>query len=556
MNNNFLSGNDSQKVSKTENDSTQLMLNEEQQEYLNTHTPAFLQEKYPLEIELTGDLIEYQPEYDENGKVKLDGEGNPIIFKKDNGEALVREQVLYDDTFEYDLKRAYEVYDQAVSAINQRVSISDNTIIKDNVLTKLATKILDEAIKAQVEDVFITNNEHFGIVRFFNGTLWKNHRLIAKNATDPLITILKKMAGMETKIENAYRNQTNGTIYHNHHNFRIATGTANFGMFMSLRMESGYFDNLDDLNLPISLKKAFREQLKASSGMTVITGGTGSGKSTLATAGLVERQKQARGQLNIISLEKPVEVTLAGMLQIEINEDKGLTWSDAIEGTLRERPDILRVGEVNGKKEAQAMVRVGNAGCTSITTLHANTVLNVFDTLRAYEISDIDVQNALKLVIYLARVPKLCPYCKIETPLIRRLNDHQWIKTNLAEGHAERMQISEYFRRNPEGCEHCRPYTNDKALYGTLGKIGLYEYLQINSSVLQIMRKFKGKENYEIKQALLHPDMIHWGENEINEEDLSKLSDNILFEPLERDVLSKLRDGDIDLETAKNSINR
>lgn len=554
MSNNFFEKNNN--YNDLDSSYSQRTLNNEEQEYLKTHTPSFLQEKYPQEIELIGNLVEYQPEYDENGKVKKDSEGKPIIFKNEKGEPLIRQQVLYDEEFNLDLKRAYEVYDNAISAINQRVSMSDNTIIKDNTLTKLATKILEEAIQAQVEDVFIVNNEHFGVVRFFNGTLWKNHRLIAKSTTDPLITILKKMAGMETKIENSYRNQTNGTIYHNHHNFRIATGTANFGMFMSLRMESGYFDNLDDLNLPPSLKKAFREQLKASSGMTVITGGTGSGKSTLATAGLVERQKQAQGQLNIISLEKPIEVTLAGMLQIEINEDKGLTWSDAIEGTLRERPDILRVGEVNGKKEAQAMVRVGNAGCTSITTLHANTVLNVFDTLRAYEISDVDVQNALKLVIYLARVPKLCPYCKIETPLVRRLNDYQWIKNNLTEGHAERMNIGEYFRRNPEGCEHCRPYTNDKALFGTLGKIGLYEYLQINSSVLQIMRKFKGKENYEIKYSLLHPDTIHWGDNEINEEDLSKLSDNILFEPLEKDVLSKLRNGDIDLDTAKTSINR
>lgn len=541
----------SERIVKDEENLTQSELN-----YLHEHSPQYLQDKFKTELDMIGDLVEYQPKYDNQGNVVYNQQtGEPVLYTDANGNYKVRRVVKYDDEFKYDLKRAFEVYDNAVSAVNQRVSISDNTIIKDNVLVRLAQKILEEAEQAKVEDVFIINYEHFGMVRFYNGSLWRNHRLLAKSATDPLITILKKMAGMETQIENSYRNQTNGTIYHNHHNFRIATGTGNFGMFMSLRMESGYFDSLDNLNLPTMLKNAFREQLKANSGMVVITGGTGSGKSTLATAGLVERQRQAHGQLNIISLEKPIEVTLPGILQIEINEDKGLSWSDAIEGTLRERPDILRVGETNGKKEAKAMVRVGNAGCTSITTLHANTVLNVFDTLRAYDISDIDVQNAIKLVIYLARVPKLCTKCRQARTLLNRENDKNWIVKHLAENDDSKL-FGKYFVRNPEGCEFCRQQTNDKALYGTVGKVSLYEYLRINSSVLQIMRKYQGKEVTEIRQALLHPDIIHWNEYEIEDDDLGKLSDNILYEPLERDVLRKLKSGEIDLATAKRAINR
>lgn len=527
---------------------------QEQKQYVIQHSPEMMQQRFSEELELIGDLVTYQIAHDEDGKEMFHKDGTPVYFEL-NHQKQISSIVKYDDKFQYDLKRAYETYDSAVNQINQRVSIDDNEIIKDNVLADLAKIILDDAIEEQVEDVFIESYEHFGMVRFFDGAKWHNQRLLAKSVTDPLITILKFMAGMETKIENSYKKQTNGTIYHNHNNFRIATGRAKFGMFMSLRLESGYFSSLDDLGLPDMLKRAFRERLKANSGLVVITGGTGSGKSTLGTAGLVERQKQAHGQLNVISLEKPIEVSINGILQIEINEDKGLTWSDAIEGTLRERPDILRVGEVNGKEEAQAMVRVGNAGCTSITTLHANTALNVFDTLRAYDISEMDIQNALKLSIYLARVPKLCPKCRESISVIASADELNWVQQHLTDGE-EPKNFPMIYKRHKEGCEYCRRISKDESQYGTIGKVGLYEYLRVNSAVLNVMRKFKGKETAQIKYALMHPNTIKWNDNEINKADIAKLNDSILYEPLEKDVFRRLADGSIDLETAKRVIDR
>lgn len=534
------------------------------------NSPRQINELFSEELKTIGRIIEYEYEKDENGELRYFedslGRKHPIVKTDADGKEVIKHQVKWDDEIKYDIRRGKEVYDSYVNNKGQRESIDEQNMIKDKALQELAGIILSEAIEEEVTDMEIVQFAHFGVVKFTQGPhSWYIHRLLYKSSVDPLITIMKHKAGLGIKLINARKPQTNGSIVFNETtSFRVASNSNQYGMTIDLRRQGKAFESLDDLDFPNLVKAEFRRNLKAKDGLTIIGGPVGSGKTTLMTAGIIERLKETNGSIKVISLEKPIEIPVAGIEQRDISDEYGISWSEAIQASLREAPTILRVGEVNEKPAANAIVRAANSGIIALTTLHIKSALEVFETLKDYDISENDIKNSLRLVIYMNRVPRLCPHCKRVESIALHQADNQWIKTRLND--MQQGAVGELAYRNPEGCAFCREGQNDKSLYGTYGKISMYELLRINKPMLRIWRKYKDYDTYVLRDMLIHPDRIHFDDpdSEFESKDLNTSIptyqeedpiSGLMFYPLQKDILDKLKKQEIDIETAKYLLN-
>lgn len=546
-------------------------LNEQEAKNAKTQfNPRLIARLYPNEVEKIGKLFDYEYELNDDGSIKTrenqDGSISKVYKRNSDGSKVITNVVDWDDEVKYDLRRGKETYDSYITSVGQRESIDEQTIIRDKALKELAGIILHDAIDAQVSDMEIVQYQHFGVVRFTDGPdSWYVKRLLYKSSVDPLITIIKDMAGMKIKLSNEREPQTNGSIVLGNTNFRVATGASQYGMFIDLRRQGKLFESLDDLDFPDLVKHEFRRDLRAKDGLIIVGGPVGSGKTTLMTTGLIERLKETNGSIKIMSLEKPIETPTPGIIQEDIDDSYGLTWSNAIQASLRMAPTILRVGEVNEEPAARAIVRAANSGIVALTTMHIKSALEVFETLKDYNISENDIKNSLRLVVYLNRVPKLCPHCMKKSSVALHANDNNWIKNRLNDSRSG--AVGEIAYRNPDGCEICRRGQNDKSLYGTLGKVGIYELLRVNKPLLRIWRKYSQYDNYVLRDMLLHPERIHFDDPDANNENKELTKNNepyndedspvsgLMFYPLQRDILDKLKNFEIDIDTAKYLLN-
>lgn len=519
------------------------------------YSPMAIYRKYSHELSTIGPLFTFQEKYDKNGdpifETNDNGKTVPVFEKNLQGQLIIKSQAKWDNEIKYDIRRGLEAYDSFASASEKNEIVNENTIVTDSKIQQLADIILQEAIDDNATDTIIVQYEHFGVVRHFDGSSFVNQRLLYKSSVDPLITVLKKRAGLKIGLINSRAEQTNGQIVVGRANFRVASDSNQYGMFLDMRQQSVSFNSLEELNLPNNVEQVFREQIAGKDGLTIVGGPPGSGKTTLMTTGLVEYQRETQGAANILSLEQPIETPTPGIIQKDIDEDYGVTWDGAINAALREKPQIIRVGETSTKESAKAIVRAANVGIVALTTLHIQSAIEVFETLKSLGVSESDIKNSLKLVVYLNRVPKLCPHCKIENSILLNERINEWVKRHLNDSRSGGLDV--YYERRKEGCEVCRAKTNNPQRFGTLGMVSVYEYLKVNRPMLRIYRKYADQDAYVLKEKLLHPETIQWDLPDDPDSEVSnkEASAGLEYYSLERDILSKMQNGDIDFETAR-----
>lgn len=165
---------------------------------------------------------------------------------------------------------------------------------------------------------------------------------------------------------------------------------------------------LDRLGFSAASGDAIRALASAPSGMLLVTGPTGSGKTTTVYAALSEINT---GLEKIITIEDPVEYELPGVLQIPVNERKGLTFATGLRSILRHDPDRILVGEIRDAETAEIAVQSALTGHLVFTTVHANSVADVVGRFRHFGIDMFGFMSALNGVVVQRLVRRLCPHC-------------------------------------------------------------------------------------------------------------------------------------------------
>lgn len=202
--------------------------------------------------------------------------------------------------------------------------------------------------------------------------------------------------------------------------------------------------SLTQLGFDEYIIEGFRQLASEPYGMVLVTGPTGSGKTTSLYAAISEVN---HGHDKIITIEDPVEYQLPGVLQIPVNEKKGLTFARGLRSILRHDPDKIMVGEIRDAETAQIAVQSALTGHLVFTTLHANNVFDVISRFLHMNVEPYSLVAALNGVMAQRLVRLVCPHC---------VEDHQPSPQLLAASRLIPENTKDYRFRRGRGCGHCR----------------------------------------------------------------------------------------------------
>ena len=335
-------------------------------------------------------------------------------------------------------------------------------------IVKLVTAIMSQAVGDRASDIHIEPTEKDVRVRFrVDGVL---HEVMhsPKKIQSGLISRLKIMSDMDIAEKRIPQDgriaiRVQGKAI----DLRVVTLPTVFGEKVVMRIldKSSALMNLDDLGFLESQFKRFEIAYRKPYGAILVTGPTGAGKSTTLYATLNILNKP---DVNIITVEDPVEYRLRGINQVQVHNQAGLTFAMALRSILRNSPDIILVGEIRDRETAMIAVESALTGHLVLSSLHTNDAPSAITRLTEMEVEPFLVASAIDCVVAQRLARKLCEKCKeAYRP------DHVELK---AAGFPEDEWegVVEIFR--PVGCSAC-------SKTGYRGRMGLYEVMPVSEEI-------------------------------------------------------------------------
>jgi general secretion pathway protein E len=226
--------------------------------------------------------------------------------------------------------------------------------------------------------------------------------------------------------------------------------------------------DIDVLGFDLASRAVLRRLAREPYGMLLVTGPTGSGKTTTLYAAINEIND---GRDKIVTIEDPVEYQLEGVLQIPVNEKKGLTFARGLRSILRHDPDKILVGEIRDGETAQIAVQAALTGHLVFTTVHANNVFDVLGRFVHMEVDPYSFVSALNGIMAQRLIRMNCPHCTSEDKPNQELFKESGLRANEIEGFA--------FRRGT-GCGECRGT-------GYKGRKAIAEVLNLNEEIRELI---------------------------------------------------------------------
>lgn len=390
-----------------------------------------------------------------------------LVMKKGDGTSRVLKEVSED--FMLQLVTETEKGEEVLSV--EAISSDTSPIIK------LLNSTIMDALTRRASDIHIESAMEGVVIKFrIDGVLYKATDVIDMHFQGPIISRLKVMSELdisERRIPQDGRFKLR--INHKAIDFRVSIMPSAFGEDAVIRIldkESIASDmkglTLDVLGMTDHEKKRFRKMVREPYGMVLVTGPTGSGKTTTLYAALTEIHT---GEEKIITIEDPVEYLLKGIVQIPVNEKKGLTFARGLRSILRHDPDKIMVGEIRDPETAQIAVQSALTGHLVFTTVHAN---NAFDVLGRFIHMGIDPYNfvsCLNCVMAQRLVRKVCPKCK--QPV--KYTDEFLLESAIDP--AECAAVTFY---EAKGCEDCNNT-------GYRGRSAIVELLDLNDELRELI---------------------------------------------------------------------
>ncbi len=250
---------------------------------------------------------------------------------------------------------------------------------------------------------------------------------------------------------------------------RVSTLPVRHGERVVMRiLEKGQVFNLDTIGMEPKTLRLYREFIDRPHGIILVTGPTGSGKTTTLYSGLSEINKP---DLNILTIEDPIEYELSGIGQTQVNSKIDLTFASALRAHLRQDPDVIMVGEIRDKETADNAVQASLTGHLVFSTLHTNDAAGAFNRLTDMGVEPFLVSSSLLMVLAQRLVRRLCPDCKVPyEPTDAELHDLGLTRADVPGTNIHR----------PVGCPACLQK-------GYRGRTGIYELLPVTDGVKSLV---------------------------------------------------------------------
>lgn len=358
--------------------------------------------------------------------------------------------------------------------------------ISDAPLVRLVNSVIFQAAEDGASDIHFEPQEDALIVRFrIDGVLQEVQR-IPKRMTPGVTTRLKVLAKLdiaERRKPQDGRISLNAAAAGRMLDVRVATLPTVEGESVVMRLldKSKKPPTLEALGLSVDMQAKLSELVMRPTGALLVTGPTGSGKSTTLYAALSQIN---RPEINIITVEDPVEYRLAGINQVQINSRAGLTFASALRSILRSDPDVVMVGEVRDGETAKMAIEAALTGHFVLSTLHTNDAPGALTRLNEMGVEPFLVGAAVTGVLAQRLARKLCTHCcEMYTPSVDEL-----IRARVSPDVAAASDGMAFYRKR--GCPRCNQS-------GYKGRIGVYQLLTMSEQLESLAVQKASREDLE-----------------------------------------------------------
>ncbi len=336
-------------------------------------------------------------------------------------------------------------------------------------VVKMCNLIIQDAVRAGASDIHVEAELNSIRVRLRVDGVLRDYMQVPKWLHNPLVSRMKILAKLDISER---RLPQDGRIKIQHQeksiDLRVSTLPTHFGEKVVLRLlGSSSIPGLEQLGFTEPQVGILDAALGQPQGMILTTGPTGSGKSTTLYSCLVRRQSP---EVNIITVEDPIEYQIPGINQVQVNVKAGLTFSASLRSILRQDPDIILVGEIRDLETAEIAFQASMTGHLVLSTLHTNSTLATVARLLDIGVDPFLITSSVNVIIAQRLARRVCQRCKEPyTP---------------SSGLLERVKVEEpnvIFYRG-KGCQAC-------GNTGFAGRVGIYEILRLTPTIKELINK-------------------------------------------------------------------
>ncbi len=389
----------------------------------------------------------------------------------------------YGDSEAMKAAQEYAKEREGVAARNAEEDEAANQDINNSPIVLLVNSIIEQAARLRASDIHIEALETKVRVRYrIDGALYEKASY-AVSLLPAIMARLKIIGGMDISEK---RKPQDGRITlvidRREYDIRVSILPTVFGekCVMRLAQKQALTRNKQELGFEPDELAAFDHILQNPNGILLVTGPTGSGKSTTLYTALSELNRE---DVNIITVEDPVEANIDGINQVQTNVKADLTFASALRSILRQDPDIIMIGEIRDGETAGIAVQASITGHLVVSTLHTNSAAGTISRLEDMGIESYLLADSLIGIIAQRLVRRLCPSCKKE----HMLTDEE----------KELMEIPKYKEvkvYEPCGCEACERT-------GYKGRIGIYEIMTVTPKLKSMIARNVAAD--ELKEAAM-----------------------------------------------------
>ena len=392
------------------------------------------------------------------------------------------------------IDEAIDEEQQAIDEAEEGDDLEAEDGISDAPLVRLVNSLIFQAAEEGASDVHFEPQADSLVVRFRTDGVMHEVQRVPKRMTAGVITRLKVLAKLdiaERRKPQDGRISLSAAAAGRMLDIRVATLPTVDGEKIAMRLldKSKTAPTLEELGLEEAMRNALSEIINKPGGALLVTGPTGSGKSTTLYSALTEI---SRPEINIVTVEDPVEYRLPGVSQIQINIKAGLTFAAALRSILRADPDVVMVGEIRDAETAKISIEAALTGHFVLSSLHTNDAPGAITRLNEMGVEPFLTGSAVSAVLAQRLARKLCPHCcEMYSPSIDEL-----LRNRVSPEVAAASDGAAFYRKR--GCPRC-------GQTGYRGRIGIYQLLVMTEQLESLAVSRASRE--EIERAALEGGM-------------------------------------------------
>jgi type IV pilus assembly protein PilB len=347
---------------------------------------------------------------------------------------------------------------------------SDQATSRDTApAVELCNRLLADATTLGASDIHIEAGAREMRVRLRVDGVLRDHLLLPDWLRVPLLSrikILSKLDIAEQRLpqDGRFQHRTpDGTIH-----LRVSTLPTHFGEKAVLRLlRSAQTPTLEALGFSPDEMALLEEALHQPQGLVLVTGPTGAGKSTTLYSMLTRRQSS---EINVVTIEDPIEYQLPGANQVQVNTKAGVTFASSLRAILRQDPDVIMVGEIRDAETAEIVFHAAQTGHLVLSTLHTNSALAAIERLLTLGVKPVTINAATNLIIAQRLARRICMKCR--APYVPSPEALQKLH----------LDANAWEFQRGTGCEAC-------GQTGYSGRVGLYEIQRLSSKLKDLVTR-------------------------------------------------------------------